>query len=191
MLDESNSIFVPKQSKSRSRPKTIENRLIGFRLFSLCGKGFRNPAAQPQPLLQNVTDGIVTEFIFFFTVDVTDRKYFDKIWIPERLGLVRIAIARDEAPRSFQVMMERLISRGQSSGRVDDNVESIRKRSAAATRVHRDTRVQADCTQSPDPTSTSALTDAQLVQLSKMALCPQSILRFALCGKPVSLGNQT
>ena len=35
MLDESNSIFVPKQSKSRSRPKTIENRLIGFRLFSL------------------------------------------------------------------------------------------------------------------------------------------------------------
>ena len=35
MLDESNSIFVPKQSKSRSRPKTIENRLIVFRLFSL------------------------------------------------------------------------------------------------------------------------------------------------------------
>ena len=42
------------------------------------------------PLLQNVTDGIVTEFIFFFTVGrVTDRKYLDKIWIPERLGLVR------------------------------------------------------------------------------------------------------
>ena len=69
-------------------------------------------------------------------------------------------------------------------------LKTVHSCAAAATRVHRDTRVQADCTQSPDPTSTSALTDAQLVQLSKMALCPQSILRFALCGKPVSLGNQ-
>jgi hypothetical protein len=158
---------------------------------------------------------------------VTDRKYLDKIWIRSvsvlfaTITRVSEAIARDEAPRSFQVMMEWLISRGQSSGRVDDNVESIRKRfrcsrqrrprqrasshvraecsqrraclysncssAAAATRVHGDTRVQADCTQSPDPTSTSALTDAQLVQLSKMALCPQSILRFAAMRCAVNL----
>ena len=47
-------------------------------------------------------------------------------------------------------------------------LKTVQPCAAAATRVHRDTRVQADCTQSPDPTSTSALTDAQLVQLSKM-----------------------
>ena len=72
-------------------------------------------------------------------------------------------------------------------------LKTVHSCAAAATRVHGDTRVQADCTQSPDPTSTSALTDAQLVQLSKMALCPRSILRFAFAVNPVfvSLGHQT
>ena len=71
-------------------------------------------------------------FLFSFKGTITD----DKSRLHEKdasfsvlfATITREAIARDEAPRSFQVMMERLISCGQSSGRVDENVESIRKR---------------------------------------------------------------
>lgn len=60
---------------------------------------------------------------------------------------------------SEEVMMERLISRGQSSGRVDDNVESIRKRfrvfateSVPVLKLFEEAGMlkTADCTQSPD-----------------------------------------